>query len=79
MPHYYFYFGDGKRTFTDSTGIELNGIAAARAHAKSQIRSMMATLPGGRLQIWSGWKMIVADANGKTLFEVSFDLTPRTR
>ena len=79
MPRYFFHFSDGKRTFTDSTGIELNGIAAARAHATVQIRDMRAALPGGRLQNWSGWKMIVIDMNGKTLLEVSFDLTPRTR
>jgi len=77
MPRYYFHFGDGKRTFRDSTGIELVGIAAARAHATIQVRDMRATLAGGRLQDWSGWTMTVVDAKGKTLFEIGFDLIPR--
>jgi hypothetical protein len=79
MPRFYFHFSDGKRTFTDSTGIELDGIAAARAHAADQIRDMRATLTEGSLQDWTGWKMIVADATGNMACEVSFDLTPGTQ
>jgi hypothetical protein len=30
-----------------------------------------------RIQDWSGWKMIVIDAKGKTVLEVGFDLNPR--
>jgi hypothetical protein len=77
MPRYYFHFCHGKHTFTDSAGIELAGIAAARAHATVQIRDMRATLPGGRLQDWAGWKMIVVHAKGKIV--VGSDLTQSSR
>jgi hypothetical protein len=79
MPRYYFHFSHGKRTFTDSAGVELAGIAAARAYATAQIRDMRSMLPGGRVEDWSGWKMIVSDAKGKMLLEVNFDLTPKKR
>ncbi len=78
MPRYFFYFSDGKRTFTDSTGIELTGTAAARAHATIQIREMRTSLQNARLQDWANWKMIVFDAKGKTVVEVGFDLIPKT-
>ena len=77
MPRYFFYFSDGKRTFTDSTGIELTGIAAARSHAIAQIRDMRDALSERTLQDWSGWKMTVIDTKGKPLFEIGFDLIPR--
>ena len=38
----FFHFSDGKHTFTDAAGVELNGIAAARAHAIAQIHEMRA-------------------------------------
>jgi hypothetical protein len=77
IPRYFFHFSDGKRTFTDWIGAEFIGIAAARSEATAQIRDMRATLPGGRLQDWAGWMMIVIDAKGKTVYEVGFDLTAR--
>ena len=78
MPRYYFHFSDGKRTFTDSTGIELTGIAAARSQVTAQMRDMQSGLSEHTLQEWSGWTMIVVDEKGKTVLEVGFgfDLTP---
>jgi hypothetical protein len=38
MPRYFFHFNDENRPFTDAAGVELNGIAAARAHAIAEIR-----------------------------------------
>lgn len=75
MPRYFFHFSDGKRTFTDSIGIELTGIAAVRSQATAQIREMRGALSERTLQDWSDWKMIVIDAAGKAVFEVGFDLT----
>ena len=77
MPRYFFHFSDGKRTFTDSDGIELTGIAAARSQATAQMRDMQSGLSERALQDWSGWKMIVVDEKGKTVLEVGFgfDLT----
>ena len=77
MPRYYFHFSDGKRTFTDSIGVELTGIAAARSQVTAQIREMRGALSKRTLQDWSGWKMIVIDTKGKTVLEVGFDLNPR--
>ena len=76
MPRYFFHLHDGKRTFTDSTGIELTGIAAARAHARAQIREMKSTLPIRQIQDWSGWNMIVGNADGKIVIEISFGRKP---
>jgi len=76
VPLYFFHFSDGKRTFTDSTGVELTGIAAVRERATAQIREMKGALSERTLQSWSGWKMIVVNAEGKTVFEIGFGLKP---
>jgi hypothetical protein len=75
MARYFFHFSDGRRTFTDSTGVELAGIASARQHAGEQVREMRSAMPERALD-WSGWKMVVVDAGGKTVFELGFDLKP---
>jgi Domain of unknown function (DUF6894) len=75
MARYFFHFSDGKRTFTDTTGVDLAGIAPARQHAGEQIRDMRCATPERALD-WSGWKMVIADADGKTVFELGFDLKP---
>jgi hypothetical protein len=77
MPRYFFHFSDGKRTFTDGTGTEFAGLGDARKHALSQVRELKASISQEKVQNWMGWKMIVVDANGKTVLEVGFDLTPR--
>ena len=75
----FFHISRGKHTFTDSAGVELVGIAAARTHTTTKIRDMRASVPAGRLQDWSGWTMTVVDAKGKIVFEVGFDFTPSSR
>jgi hypothetical protein len=50
MPRYYFHFSDGKRTFTDSIGVELTGIAAARSQVTAQIHEMRGALSERTLQ-----------------------------
>ena len=77
MPRFFFHFGDGKRTFTDSIGVELMGIAAAREHARAQIHEMKTGMSELTFQNWSGWKMIVIDAKGQEVFEVGFGLKPQ--
>jgi hypothetical protein len=74
MPRYFFHISRGKHTFTDSAGVELAGIEAARTHATTKIRDMRASLAAGCLQDWSGWTMTVGDAKGKTVLEIGFDL-----
>ncbi len=76
MPRYFFHFSDGKRTFSDATGSELTGIAAARAHAVGQIREMKDAQSERGIQNWSKWKMVVADDKGKTIVQIGFDLRP---
>ena len=76
MRRYFLHLSDGKRTFTDSAGVDLTDAHAARRHARAQIRTMRADSPA--LHDWRGWKMIVADSTGNTLFEIGFDLKPIT-
>lgn len=78
MPCYFFHFNDGKRTFTDCIGVELDGMADARKNAIAQIREMKSILSERQIQKWSGWQMIVINVHGKTVFEIAFDLTPRS-
>jgi len=74
MPRYHFHFSDGKRTFTDSVGVEVTNVDAARKIAREQIRAMRADT--GEIQNWSDWHLIAVDSNGKWLFEIRFDLKP---
>jgi hypothetical protein len=76
MARYYFHFSDGERTFTDSIGAELPGIAAARSQVVTQIREMRGTLSERTLQDWSGWTMTIVDEKGKNRFRIGFDLNP---
>jgi hypothetical protein len=73
MPRYFFHFSDGKHTFTDSAGAEFAGAAAARAHSKRHIREIKGSLSERQIMDWSSWKMIVANNDGKTIFEAGFD------
>ncbi len=73
MPRYFFHFSDGKFTFTNSAGAEFAGAAAARAHSKRQIREIKGMLSERQIMDWSGWKMIVSNNRGKTIFEAGFD------
>jgi hypothetical protein len=77
MPRYFFHFSDGKRTFTDRIGLELAGLADVRNRVIRQVRDLKSSLSEDGIQDWSGWKMIVIDAKGKTVLEVGFDLNPR--
>jgi hypothetical protein len=76
VPRYFFHFSDGKRQFTDGSGQELNGIAAARAHATEHVREMKAAMSDTDIHDFSGWSMTVVDGSGKTVFEIGFDLKP---
>ena len=78
MPRYFFHFSDGKHTFTDAAGVELNGIAAAKAHAIAQIRDMRDAQSEHAIQNWAAYTMLVVDAKGKTISEVGFDLGTRS-
>ena len=73
MPRYFFHFTNGGQTFTDSTGVELPGIAAMRQHATEQIRQLRSVMPGVKFQNWLGWKIIAADIVGNTVYEIGFD------
>jgi hypothetical protein len=77
MPRYYFYIGDGKRIFTDATGVELTGLAAARAHVIVQIRDIKGAQSERGVQDWSGWSVTVVDEKTKKIFEMDFNLKPK--
>lgn len=76
MPRYFFHFSDGTRMFSDDTGQELGGLAAARQHAVAQVRELKAAMCDPYIQDLSGWTMTVADPSGKSVFEIGFDLRP---
>lgn len=76
VPRYYFHFSDGKRQFTDSTGQDLVGIAAARLHAAQQVREIKAAMCYPQIQDLSAWSLQAVDAHGRTVCEIGFDLRP---
>lgn len=77
MPRFYFHFSDGKRRFSDATGRDLDGMAAARRHATQQVRDLKAAMCAPAIQDLSGWSMTVVDAHGKTVLDLDFDLKPQ--
>jgi len=76
VPHYFFHFSDGKRQFTDSSGQELNGMAAARAYATKHARELKAAICEPHIQDLTGWTMTVVDENNRVVFHTNFDLKP---
>jgi Domain of unknown function (DUF6894) len=62
VPRYYFHFSDGKRQFTDGSGVELSGMAAARANATRQVRELKVAMCQPHVQDLSRWSMTVLDA-----------------
>lgn len=76
MPRYFFHFSDGKRQFTDGSGVELSGMAAARVHATAQVRELKVAMCHPTIQDVSGWSMSVVDAKGANVFAIGFDLQP---
>jgi hypothetical protein len=77
MPRFFFHFTDGKRTFPDAIGVELNGIAAARENLISQLRELKGGLCNNRIQDWSEWTIVVEDEKKKALLEMGFNLIPK--
>ena len=76
MPRYFFHFSDGKRQFTDDTGVELSGMAAVRAHANNHVRDLKAAMCDPYIQDLTGWTLTVADAGGKKVLELAFERAP---
>lgn len=74
VPRYFFHFSDGKRRFSDTTGVELNGMASARAHAIRQVRDLKAAMCDPGIQDLSGWSMTVVDTDDHIIFETGFNL-----
>jgi hypothetical protein len=76
VPRYYFHFSDGERQFTDVEGRELRGVGAARRHAVQHVRELKAAMCHSQIPDLSGWTVTVADAKGRTVFEIGLDLRP---
>ena len=74
MPRYFFHFSDGKRQFTDGSGVELSGMAAARVHATKQVRELKIAMCHPTIRDLSGWSMAVDNAKGVTVFAIGFDV-----
>ena len=74
VPRYFFHFSDGIRRFSDAKGVELNGMASARAHAIRQVRDLKAAMCDPHIQDLSGWSMTVVDTDDHIIFETGFNL-----
>ena len=74
VPRYFFHFSDGKRRFSDTQGLELSGMAAARAHALRQVRDLKAAMCDPGIQDLSAWSMTVVNDDDTVVFETGFDL-----
>lgn len=74
VPRYFFHFSDGKRRFSDAKGLELSGMAAARAHALRQVRDLKAAMCDPGIQDLSAWSMTVVNGDDTIVFETGFDL-----
>jgi hypothetical protein len=77
VPRFYFHFTDGERQFSDDEGRDLAGLRDARVHATNHVRELKAAMSEPAIQDLSGWSMTVADARGRTVFVLGFDLKPR--
>jgi len=77
VPRYFFHFTDGERQFSDDKGHDLAGLRAAREHATNHVRELKAAMCAPAIQDLTGWSMSVADARGRTVFVLGFDLKPR--
>jgi hypothetical protein len=76
VPRYFFHFSDGKRQFSDTSGVELSGMRAARLHATRHVRELKAAMCHPTIQDLSAWTMTVNDAHGRTVCDLSFNLKP---
>ncbi len=76
MPRYFFHFSDGKRQFTDTSGVELSGMRAARVYATRHVRELKAAMCHPTIQDLSEWTMTVKDAGGKTVGNLRVDQQP---
>jgi hypothetical protein len=74
VPRYFFHFSDGRRQFSDDTGHELSGVAAARKYASEHMREIKAAMSDPEIPDFTGWSMTVVDELGKPVFELAFDL-----
>lgn len=69
MPRYHFHIDDGSPT-PDRHGIELPGVAEARAEAVSAAGSMLNELDGELWNRGGHWTMHVTDGEGRLLFSL---------
>lgn len=74
VPRYFFCISDGERTFTDSRGVELTGILAARETARAMMRELKGRLCERSVRGRSDWKIVVTNDRNKIVFEIDFDL-----
>lgn len=76
MPRYFFHIDEGRR-HSDTSGVELADLEAARREALKIIGELMIDNAMGG--IWSGreWVMTVADEAGRELFTIRLSTSHR--
>jgi hypothetical protein len=67
MPRFYFHVTDGRRLYRDPTGMDLNGLEAARQYALRDARDL---LESWMVRSSQPWRIEVADENGMTVLAV---------
>jgi hypothetical protein len=77
MPRFFFHMSDGKRVFTDETGVELVGVGDARRYVASHIRELRGVFLDNGIYSHSRWTVIVSNEKKETILELGFDLVPR--
>ncbi|MBV9954094.1 MAG: hypothetical protein JOZ70_02485 [Pseudolabrys sp.] len=75
MPKYFFHLRD-KESLKDSFGVDLPGIAEARAHAESVAKELMFKRQGMLDSDWTKWTMTVEDPAGTELFSLKMSDLP---
>jgi hypothetical protein len=71
MPRYFFHLTNGWRAVNDSDGVEHENNESARLEAAEMVSELLKeSLITGH--VWDGWRVIVRDQNGNTIWEIKF-------
>jgi hypothetical protein len=68
MPRYFFHLSDGRRTYPDPVGVDLDSLEAARQYAHQDARSL---LESWMARSSAPWRMIVVDESGSTVLSLA--------
>ena len=71
MPRFFINLTDSKRFLTDSEGLELPDIDAARRHALEEARFLVGQEEGShRVTHWYGWRLEITDEADRVVLTI---------